>query len=331
MSRLLYVAITAGMASACGNARLAETDETPTVAAAAETTGIRGNADDPAIWVNPANPVRSAIIGTDKRGGLEVYDLSGARLHRRDDGRLNNVDVRGMIVAGSNRSDDTVVVYRIDPTTRALTRLGAVAAGLTVYGMCLYRSSDRVLYAFVNSKQGEVAQLRLDVGDASVSGERVRTLAVPSQPEGCVVDDRAGVLYLGEEDRGIWRFGAAADAGPEGRLIDIVGGGHLVADVEGLALYTAPHGGGYLIASSQGDDAYVVYRRDDNTYLGRFRVSLGDDAASHSDGIDATSAALGDAFPRGLFVAHDTDNGDDTGNFKLVSWDNIAAILRARR
>ena len=37
-------------------------------------------ADDPAIWVNPANPSASRIFDTDKQGGLAVYDLAGKEL-----------------------------------------------------------------------------------------------------------------------------------------------------------------------------------------------------------------------------------------------------------
>jgi 3-phytase len=39
-------------------------------------------ADDPAIWRNKIDPSRSTIIGNDKGGALEVYDLSGARIQR---------------------------------------------------------------------------------------------------------------------------------------------------------------------------------------------------------------------------------------------------------
>src|SRR4051812_16482465 len=37
-------------------------------------------ADDPAIWINPADPSQSTIIGTDKKGCLAVYDLAGKQL-----------------------------------------------------------------------------------------------------------------------------------------------------------------------------------------------------------------------------------------------------------
>jgi 3-phytase len=37
-------------------------------------------ADDPAIWVHPVDPALSLVLGTDKKGGLNVFDLEGNRL-----------------------------------------------------------------------------------------------------------------------------------------------------------------------------------------------------------------------------------------------------------
>jgi 3-phytase len=37
-------------------------------------------ADDPAIWVHPVDPALSLVLGTDKKGGLNVFDLEGKRL-----------------------------------------------------------------------------------------------------------------------------------------------------------------------------------------------------------------------------------------------------------
>src|SRR5215204_5123111 len=36
-------------------------------------------ADDPAIWYNEADPTRSVVVGNNKKGSLEVYDLTGHR------------------------------------------------------------------------------------------------------------------------------------------------------------------------------------------------------------------------------------------------------------
>ena len=107
-----------------------------------------------------------------------------------------------------------------------------------------------------------------------------------------------------------------------------VDGRTLVADAEGLAL--APKGAksGYLIVSSQGDNAYTLYRLADMTYAGRFRISGGAiDGTSETDGIELALGDFGPDYPEGLFVAQDGDNAPDTQNFKYVSWARIVKAL----
>jgi hypothetical protein len=53
----------------------------------------------------------------------------------------------------------------------------------------------------------------------------------------------------------------------------------------------------------------------------------GIDGTSDTDGIDVTRAALGEAFPKGLFVAHDGQNDVGHQNFKLVPWQAIAGAF----
>jgi 3-phytase len=48
-------------------------------------------------------------------------------------------------------------------------------------------------------------------------------------------------------------------------------------------------------------------------------------SARESDGSDVTSAALGSAFPAGLFVAISND-----GSFQLYSWRDISAQIPGR-
>src|SRR5919106_4095331 len=53
-------------------------------------------ADDPAVWVHPTNPGQSLIIGNDKQGALETYNLDGSRRQRVTTAAdfWGNVDVR---------------------------------------------------------------------------------------------------------------------------------------------------------------------------------------------------------------------------------------------
>jgi 3-phytase len=317
------------------------------VAPAAETTPVDttdDSADDACIWVHPQDPEKSLIIGTNKEAGLEVYDLNGRLLQSLGTLRPNNVDLRAgfsleggaaVIVAASNRADDTIGLYSIDIETRKLHDVSArvIEAGMEVYGLGMYRSSlTGDYYVFVNSKAGEVKQWRLAPEGQKVGAELVRSFHVGSQLEGVAADDELGHLYIGEENVAIWRYGAEPDFEAEEReLVDLtLPRGNFTADVEGLALYTAPDGGGYLLASSQGDHRFLVYeRRPPNRYIGSFRIEseAGIDRVTGTDGIAATSAPVGSRFPQGLFVAQDDEDDAGTQNFKLVSWSAIADAL----
>jgi 3-phytase len=315
--------------------------DTAEVTARAETDSSVGDPDDPAIWIDPTDPARSRILGTDKAHGLYVYDLAGALVQDLPDGRMNSVDLRRFDGAGGayplvttgNRTDDTIALYRLDPATGTLARAEPVAGlptGLTVYGHCMGKDGAGDVHVFFDDKDGTIVQWRLGEDAAgAITATEVRRLQLDSQPENCVVDDELGRLYVGEEDVGIWRFDAFG-ASTEGALIATADGSHMVADVEGLAIYPTAGGGGYLIASSQGDNAYAIFDRGgDNTFLHRFRIVGGAvDAASESDGIEVTAAAL-PGYTGGMFIAHDTANESFTGNFKLVAWDDIATTALA--
>jgi 3-phytase len=299
-------------------------------------------ADDSAIWVHPSNPLLSTVIGTDKKGGLAVYDLAGRQIQYLPDGEMNNVDIRNgfslggqpvALVTAGNRTNDTIAIYQVNPATRTLENVAARAiTTLTVYGSCMYRSSTSGFYYFVNSEQGQVQQWKLSGTSAGkVDAALVREFDVGSQTEGCVADDQLGHFYIGEESTGIWKYGAEPSAGSTRTQVDKTGsGGHLTADVEGLTIYQASPATGYLIASNQGDNSYVIYRREGaNAYVATFEIVAGNgiDAVSGTDGIDVSSANLGPAFPQGMFVAQDGNNDDCNQNFKFVPWHTIAANL----
>ena len=306
-------------------------------------------ADDVAIWAHPKDPSLSLVIGTNKKRGIDVYDLDGKRLQVIEDGRVNNVDLREgfklagreiAVVAGSNRTSKSLALYRVDAQARRLVNVadGVIELGLgDPYGLCMYRSGKSGdTYVFVNDSDGRFKQLKLIAAGDKIRAEVVREFALESQTEGCVADDANGALYLGEEDAGLWRYSAEPDGGTERKSIDTTAeGGHLVADVEGMGLYLLPEGEGYLVVSSQGSNDYPIYRREGaNEYVGRFAVvandALGIDGVSETDGLDVSSANLGGPYSQGIFIAQDGRNitPAETQNFKFVSWAKIAAGLK---
>jgi len=320
-------------------------------------------ADDPAFWLHPTDPARSFIIGTNKltaaNGGLYLYNLDGSQFDSVLGARMNNVDVRynftltGQkvdLVAATDRTHGVIALYTVDAAARSLTPAGSIALdGLAdPYGFAMYHSKQTNRhYAFVsdNDNDGTVRQYELFDAGGSVSGALVRQFNVGSTVEGIVADDELGYVYVAQEDVAIWKYGAApaASATPADRTaVDFTtsGGGPLTADIEGLTLYYASSGAGYLIASSQGASTYFIYKREaGNDFVASFNIvaneSAGIDLVTATDGIHVVNGNLG-AVPgaydwtAGLFIAHDdwnifhTDTSPSGQNFKLVKWSDIA-------
>lgn len=299
-------------------------------------------ADDPAIWVNRREPGASLVLGTDKKGGLVVYDLEGRQVQDLRVGRLNNVDVRDGFRLGqrqvdlavaSNRDRNSLHLFAIDPANGRLEDIGQIATPLTdIYGLCMFKDRHGAIHAIANDKDGSFLQYRLDGQSGKVHGQLVRRFKVDSQPEGCVADDRRERLFIGEEDVAVWTLGAAADAST--RLEKVIGVGEIVHDdIEGLALY---HGerADYLVISSQGNDSYVVLDATaPYAVRGAFRIGLnaarGIDGASETDGLEVTSANLGGLWSKGLLVVQDGRKRmpEGTQNYKYLSWKTVADAL----
>jgi myo-inositol-hexaphosphate 3-phosphohydrolase len=365
---------------------LALTIETvPTVLPVLETVGsvdeaeapaglLAGDSDDPAIWVHPTDPSQSLVLATLKDGGLVVFDLQGQVLSsiapdEFGGRRFNNVDLlRGFDLEGtpvdlavaSDRANDTLAIFQIDPSTRTLTEItspnivesifGEDDGEATAYGLATYIDpSDGAAYAFVTQADGNlVAQLLLTSdGEGGVTAEVVRTLELPligeeaseSQSEGTVVDRDLGVFYIALEAGVVLKY----DAAPTGSAEPIaeLDASMLLADVEGLTIYYGEGEEGYLLISSQGDHTYAVYERDgENSYLGSFVVGdAGDiDQANESDGADVMSTPLL-GYPDGLLVVQDGANDPQvvavnedeienrSTNFKFISWTDVVNAM----
>lgn len=317
------------------------------VQAVAETEAVKSHddaADDPAIWYNPKNPSESRIYGTDKQSGIMVYNLNGELLFDYPLGRFNNIDLRyGFvmdgdtvdILGGSNRTNNSISFYRIEPDSGKLEKLheeNFISEVDEVYGFAMFHNpKTNSFYAFVNSKSGQVEQYRL-YHDSVFKAELVRSFKIGGQTEGMVADDELGYFYIGQENRGIWKMLAVPGLNNDKFLLTDSSKNYIVPDVEGLAIYYAANKKGYLIASIQGNNTFAIFERDfKNRYVGSFGIGDGAiDGAEETDGIDVINLNLGSKYPDGVFVAQDgfnTQNGDSlTQNFKIVSWTDIASV-----
>ena len=304
-------------------------------------------ADDCAIWINSIDITLSRIIGTDKKGGLVVYDLSGKLTAYLNDGKMNNVDLRYdftlsgnpvCLIAASNRSNKSISLYKMND----VSLLPENIANRIIYtdfsdvgGICMYKSRiSGLFYVFITDQSGHIEQWRLfDSGSGTVDAIYERTLSVGSTAEGCVADDEDGLLYVAEEHGGIWIFDAEPSGSITGRkVINLKEEDYLQADLEGLTIFKTPENNKYLIASVQGNDSFAIFHITSTLqWMGSFRltdnIDKGIDKVTHTDGIDVYSGPINSDYPEGIFIAQD-DNNTPSGlnqNFKFASLAEIIA------
>lgn len=339
-----FALLVLGIAGACATVPAITGDPAVTVTASAETppvgTAREDAADDPAIWRNAANPAASLVVGTDKKGGLYVYDLKGTQNHFIPAPGLNNVDLIELpdgrvLVAASDRSDLAVIrlfLAVLDTKAATLTPAGRIAVGPGEgYGICMVKpAGSQGVIAYSAPKEGIIYSTRITEVDGEFEGSTTVLAQIPTQTEGCIADPRTNTLYIGEEDAAIWAIDTVTGAK---RKVAEVDNRTLVADIEGLAIAPEGKDGGYLVASSQGDNAYAVFRLPGMTPVGRFRIGRGAAFGSteETDGIELDNRAFGADFPGGLFIAQDGQNAPEAQNFKFVRWDDVLAALGEKK
>ena len=173
----LAALLTGGFTGGCSEEPAVTTrTDLPVVYAVVETEPVRGKgdaADDPAIWIHPEDASASLILGTDKRLGLSVYDLSGREVQFLRRGRINNVDLRQgvamaegpvTLAAATNRTERAMDIYRVSRQGRVELALAQPLEMEDPYGICMHLDGAGVAYAYVNGSDGAYEIWRLNAG-----------------------------------------------------------------------------------------------------------------------------------------------------------------------
>ena len=315
---------------------------------AVATDSVSKDADDPAIWENPADPEKSLIVATNKvaapDGALVVFGLDGkTRQTVSNLDRPNNVDIEyGLagkidIAVATERLGQRLLVYQIDGKgLREIGRIpvfeGQAGKNAAPMGIGLYkRPKDGVIFAIASRKFGPIKgylwQYRLELGtDGKVTGTKVRefgAFSASKEIEAVAVDDELGFVYYADEDFGIHKWTADPDAPGADHEVSVLGQKIFAQNREGIAIYAGPHGTGYVVCTDQipGGSNYYVYRRSGNQTA---PVAVLHGPADATDGLDATATLKTREFPAGFLIAM---NSKDR-NFLLFPWPLAKLPLR---
>ena len=288
-------------------------------------------ADDMCVLENFNNPESSLIISSDKKYGIIVYDLEGNKLYDYEVGRINNVDIikskfsqDKYLVAGTNRTYNSIDLYIFNSNGELEKNIvrELVPSLKDVYGITFYDDKYNT-YVFVSDKKGNVEQWSFNNDESSPEIKFERKLRFSSLVEGIVADETKGKVYIGQERRGIWELNANPNLSDDRKLI-FKKNKYFKPDFEGLTMRDDGDGNGYLIASVQGSNGYLIIDRKSLVAKLFFRIIDGDkiDGTTETDGIDVSSIKTS-KFPNGFFIAQDDDNDGLNQNFKLVDWNKI--------
>jgi len=315
------------------------------------TDTLPGDSDDPAIWVNPTNPAKSVVLGTDKgdsTGGVYTFRLDGHVDRARSVTpllRMNNVDVEYGVALGSLTTDIAVATERnrmalrvfAMPTMRAIDNGGIVVfSGDTArdpMGVAIYkRPRDGAVFAIVGGKAGPTNgtylwQYRLSAdGKGGVVGTKVREFGMYSgrkEIEAILVDDALGYVYYSDENVGVRKYHADPDSGNVELALFATTG--VADDHEGLAMYATDATTGYLVLSDQGANRIHVFTRE-GTAANRhehLRLAVIPVMAQETDGLDITSRPLGPRYPRGMLAMM-----SNRGAFHFYDWRDVDAAIK---
>ena len=285
---ILMVAGATLLLSGCGKQIQTSVIHSSTIKPAVITEKVKHDTDDPAIWINKADPSKSLIIGTDKDddGAIYVYDLDGKVIEEktvRNIIRPNNVDVEYGIMLNGVATDIAVATERMTHKIRvfSLPDMKIIDnGGIEVFsgeelnapmGISLYkRPADGAIFAIVGRKKGPSGTylwqyLLEDDGNGNVKGTKVRSFGTYSgvkEIESIVVDDQLGYVYYSDEQIAVRKYHADPDAPDADKELGSISTIDFLKDNEGLSIYNIDDKTGYLLVSDQNASRFRVYPRE---------------------------------------------------------------------
>lgn len=312
------------------------------------TDSVKHDTDDPAIWINPKNPSKSLIIGTDKNqdGALFVFDLQGKIQSEkvvRGLKRPNNVDIEYGLNLGGKKVDIAVTTERMNHQLRiySLPDMKPIDNGgiqmfegetgtefRDLMGIALYKNPKGKIYAMVGRKNGPTTggyiwQYELsDNGKGQVKATFIRkfgTYSGKKEIESIAVDDALGYVYYSDEGIGVRKYYAEPSKGDQELALFATKG--FSEDHEGISIYQTSARKGYILVSDQGANQFHIFPREGSAQNPHEHPELKvvKVEAKQSDGSDITAIPLNKTFKKGLFVVMSDDK-----TFHFYRWEDIA-------
>jgi 3-phytase len=285
--------------------------------------------DDPAIWINKKDKLKSLVIGTDKDedGGLYAYDLRGKIVNKIPHlQRPNNVDILYGVKLGDTLVDIAFVSERFTHNIR-IFRLpdfypldnGGIPAfeGETgeefrdLMGIAGYDKNSNEKYIIAGRKTGPTDgtylwQYRIADGDSGYFklelARKFGKFSGLKEIEAIAVDHEYGFVYYSDENFGIRKYYADPSKGNE--ELTTLGTTNFVEDHEGISIFNKGKNNDFILISDQQRNCFRAFPRGlmegTQQHPELFFIPA---STNESDGSEITTETFDGLFRGGLFVA----------------------------
>jgi 3-phytase len=311
------------------------------------TEEVIHDTDDPAIWINKADPEKSLIIGTDKDkdGALYVFDLKGEVIDSlvvRGLQRPNNVDVAYGLTLDGRQIDFAVTGERLTSKLRFFKLPEMVEiqeGGIEIFigelqpdyrdlmGVAIYHDKEKDRhYVIAGRKDGPTDgtylwQYLIKTDNGQLSLELVRKFGKYSgnkEIEAIAVDNELGYIYYSDEGVGVRKYYANPEKGNLELALFATAG--FTLDHEGISIYKHEDGTGYILVSDQEANFFHVFPRegsqeDPHSHLLITKLPM---STVSSDGSEVVNFSISPEFPKGMFVAMSDDK-----TFQIYDWRDL--------
>jgi 3-phytase len=348
MINRLLPALACSLLLACGHQQHTAEVATDAIRPPVITDNVLYIANAPALWINPANPEHSLILGTDSNlnGGLYAFGLQGKVQKDRcviPMKQPHTVDVAYSFALGDTTIDIAVVTEAATQRLRAF-RLPDMkpidGGGISVFegetgegfrepgAMALYKQpSTGKLYAFVARKNGPtdggfVWQYLLENKSGTLGASVVRKFGTYGGEKGVLsiaVDPTLGYVYYTDAGVGVRKYYADPEKG--GDELALFANTDFAENQSGVAIYPASENTGYILVTDQQANRLQIFSREGtagNPHQHAL-IKTVNIATLESSGAVVSTVPLNPTFKSGVFATGSLDR-----TFQLYRWEDIA-------
>lgn len=205
---------------------------------------------------------------------LQLVDSQGRVLGELP-GRFETLDHRadgtGLLVATLDKKRQQALLARFEAPGGWSAPHYLPKTRYAIEGLCLYRDSAANDFLFLIGEEGIGEQwLVAEQGKPLAEARQVRAMSLPPQSAFCQAEDASHSLYVNEENVGLWRYEAAAEAPLVREPVDLVAPfGGLAKAAAGMAMVP-----GGLMVVDPAASALHLYQRSVGQWQRAGTVSL---------------------------------------------------------